>query len=53
LDSVARALKLSERERLYLGALAHVPLPAARQSDPVSVPERLVAFLPKSAIGPR
>lgn len=45
LDSVARALKLSERERLYLGALAHVPLPAARQSDPVSVPERLVAFL--------
>jgi hypothetical protein len=45
LDSVAQALKLSERERLYLGALAHVPLPAARQSDPVGVPERLVAFL--------
>jgi transcriptional regulator with XRE-family HTH domain len=45
LDSVARALQLSERERLYLGALVRVPLPAATHSDPVGVPERLVAFL--------
>jgi transcriptional regulator with XRE-family HTH domain len=52
LDSVARALHLSGRERLYLGALTHVPLPAAGHADQVAVPERLIAFLAEIADRP-
>jgi transcriptional regulator with XRE-family HTH domain len=45
LDSVARTLRLSEPERLYLGALTRVPLPAPRHSDSIPIPDRLLAFL--------
>jgi transcriptional regulator with XRE-family HTH domain len=45
LDSVARTLHLSEPERIYLGALTRVPLPAPRHPDSIVVPDRLIAFL--------
>jgi transcriptional regulator with XRE-family HTH domain len=45
LDSVARTLHLSQAERLYLGALARVPLAANEHAETTGIPERLLAFL--------
>jgi hypothetical protein len=45
LANVARALQLSDQERVYLAALARVPLPAPARAAPPEIPARLLELL--------